>query len=443
MNMMIQPWAVAALCVGALDAFAVPSVSNVAVSQLPTRRVEVSYYLASAAVGDAAVVTVEFLTNGVRLADSCVRTLTGDVNRVVPVAGGRKTLWWHPRKDWPDQYVPKDFSARVIAWATNAPPQVMVLDLKMQKGVAFYPSIASLPEPDGISNIVYKTDKMAFRRIPAGGVTFNMGAPKETGNTNTLAAETPHYVQFNEDYYMAVYPLTERQFQWVNYDGGSLGTLPSKCDFKDETVYPDCAQYPCGGLSYDTFRSNGAEKVWPQGGHKTVGRWTVTGRLRAKFGVEVDLPTEAQWEYACRAETDTSLNTGVNISSTTICDEMSAAGWYVGNADGRLHPVGLKPANAWGLFDIHGGVHEFVLDWYDATYYNTLDATTQIVDPRGPTSASDNKRVMRGGSFASNAQDCRAGARLASTSANAWNATGGRLCCPGFVWIMSDDELAE
>lgn len=438
--MNIKSCMMTAAAVVALNALAVPTVSNVSVSQNSTRRVEVSYELSSAVAGDAAVVTVEFLTNGVKLADSCVRTLTGDVGRVIPVAGGRKTLWWHPRKDWPDQYVPENFSARVIAWATNAPPQIMVLDLKLQQGVAFYPSFDSLPEPGGISNAVYKTDKMAFRRIPAGGVTFNMGAPKEVGNQNTQAAETLHYVQFNEDYYMAVYPLTERQYQWVLYENGNLGSLPAKCDFKDPAVYPDCAQYPCGGLSYNSLRNNGAAKDWPQGGHKNVGQWTVAGRLRTKFGVEIDLPTEAQWEYACRAGTDTSLNTGVNLSDATACAEMKAAGWYAGH-DNAMHAVGLKSANAWGLFDMHGGVHEAVLDWYDVNYYKTQEATVAIVDPPGPLSSADNKRVMRGGCFSSNAQDCRSAARLNTSIANAWNATGGRLCCPGSVWILSDDEL--
>jgi formylglycine-generating enzyme required for sulfatase activity len=95
------------------------------------------------------------------------------------------------------------------------------------------------------------------------------------------------------------------------------------------------------------------------------------------------LPTEAQWEYACRAGTTTIHNTGNTISDDT--------GWYSANSNGKTHQVGLKPANAWGLYDMHGNVWEWCWD-----LYGVYTSDTQI-DPIGASSGLD--RVDRGGSW--------------------------------------------
>jgi len=104
------------------------------------------------------------------------------------------------------------------------------------------------------------------------------------------------------------------------------------------------------------------------------------------------LPTEAQWEYACRAGTTTAFNTGDTAGINT--------GWYgpstgaLGNSDSRTHQVGLKLANNWGLYDMHGNVYEWCWDWYKDNAYNTGQ---QIVDPTGPDSGT--ARVRRGGCY--------------------------------------------
>jgi formylglycine-generating enzyme required for sulfatase activity len=99
------------------------------------------------------------------------------------------------------------------------------------------------------------------------------------------------------------------------------------------------------------------------------------------------LPTEAEWEYVCRAGTTTAYYTGDTISDNT--------GWYMDNSGGTTHEVGKKPANAWGLYDMSGNVWERCWDWYGD--YSS-DAQT---DPRGP--ASGDSRVARGGSWKNNA----------------------------------------
>jgi formylglycine-generating enzyme required for sulfatase activity len=101
-------------------------------------------------------------------------------------------------------------------------------------------------------------------------------------------------------------------------------------------------------------------------------------------GKNYRLPTEAEWEYAARAGT-----TG-DYGGTGVLDEM---GWYVGNSGGQLHPVAQKLPNAWGLFDMHGNVFEFVQDWYQHGYYSV----SPMVDPPGPSTGS--RRVERGGGW--------------------------------------------
>ncbi len=124
-------------------------------------------------------------------------------------------------------------------------------------------------------------------------------------------------------------------------------------------------------------------------------------RLSAKEGKTYRLPTEAEWEYACRAGTTTLYCFGDDPAS------LGEFAWYYRNAGGKTHPVGEKKRNAWGLHDMHGNVYEWCADWYGKDYY----AGSPPDDPPGPDGASH--RVIRGGSGMVGARDCRAAYRLA------------------------------
>ena len=157
-------------------------------------------------------------------------------------------------------------------------------------------------------------------------------------------------------------------------------------------------------VSYDILRGNSAEggAGWPSAGH-AVDADSFFGILREKTGLVFDLPTEAQWEYACRAGTTTALNSGKNLLSKNICPNMSEVGNYniKGNEDYAI--VGSYLPNAWGLYDMHGNVCEWCLDWYGDYPLEPVN------DPTGPSSGA--KRVDRGGTKSSSAQGCRSATR--------------------------------
>jgi formylglycine-generating enzyme required for sulfatase activity len=113
-------------------------------------------------------------------------------------------------------------------------------------------------------------------------------------------------------------------------------------------------------------------------------------KLDEKFrgrGGKFHLPTEAQWEYACRAGTTTQWSCGNDAS------KLGEYAWHEGNAEASIHPLGMKKPNAWGLYDIHGDLWEWCADTYDSRYYSVSPHD----DPAGPTVLGN--RVLRGGSW--------------------------------------------
>jgi formylglycine-generating enzyme required for sulfatase activity len=243
--------------------------------------------------------------------------------------------------------------------------------------------LSHAPE-DLLTNPDYKETLMVFRQVPAG--TFLMGS--DDGELGRGLFETRHQVTLTQDYWIGVFEVTQAQYQYV------MGMNPS--------TYLG-AHRPVETVSWDAVRGG----AWPGG---APGEGTFMDRLGILCGnaLAFDLPTEAQWEYACRAETTTALNNGKNLTDTSECPNMAEVGRYFHNTpiDEPGHAaVGFYTPNSWGIYDMHGNVGEFCLDWVSDTDYNGDE-----VDPAGPAAVGYPHR-NRGGSFGDIAMNCRSACR--------------------------------
>ena len=167
------------------------TVSGVTIAQNPdTRLVTVDYTLG----GEPAIVTVDFLTNGVTIGEENFRNVYGDVNRLVSTNGTRR-ICWRPDLSWPGHSIADEIvTAKVSAWPTNDPPDYMVVDLACVSGISaisYYVSTNALPD-GGLANDVYRTSRLVMRRIHAAGVTWLMG--NDGSVVAATSTETPHNV---------------------------------------------------------------------------------------------------------------------------------------------------------------------------------------------------------------------------------------------------------
>ena len=259
-----------------------------------------------------------------------------------------------------------------------------------------------------------------MRHIPAAGVRWRMGmsaadllaygedangklGSSSSFNTITYAqSEKAHYVTLTNDYWIGVYPLTQAQAKRFSQGGNAyLNSGFSDWEGRDRDLYP--MEY----WTYQAIRGSIEDGVnWPTTGDKVAG---FLQRFRNRTGgMKFDFPTEAQWEFACRAGEPGQLYDGSVLYSSgsrvgNARSIVAKLGWiyYTYNEDGsvleatRTFPVGLKQPNNWGLYDMIGNVREFCLDWYD------VFAENDAVDPRGPDAAKyGTYRVVRGGSYA-------------------------------------------
>jgi len=308
----------------------------------------------------------------------------------------------------------------VTATASGTAGDYIVVDLSSGPSAVRYPVSYLSDIPDGGWTDEHKTTKLVLRKIPAG--TFAMGSPRD--ELRRSSNETQHQVTLTQDFHIGVFQVTQKQYERV------MGTDPS--------YYKGDAR-PVERVSYDMIRGAVADGIdWPDTGSR-VKADTFLGRIRAKAGLVFDLPTEAQWEYACRAGTTTALNSGRNLTATTgTCPNMAEVGRHFDNSgynsrypsDGKggykYHTkVGMYQPNNWGLYDMHGNVWEWCLDWGIGVY-----GASTLTDPRGP--AASRSRILRGGGY--DTSDCRSARRNCNISDDiAWyyhshdsHADGGR-----------------
>ena len=238
--------------------------------------------------------------------------------------------------------------AFVNLYAVWTPATYCVIDLSAGANASSYPVTHLAGPPSGGFNVdEYKTTKLVLKQIDAG--SFQMGG--SVGVTLT------------KPFFIGLFEVTQKQYSLVtgsSPSGNSGDTRPVEI------------------VSYDDIRGSSLGSQWPAS--NAVDAYSFLGKLRARTGLDFDLPTEAQWEYACRAGTTTTFSYGNSSNGDYM--------WYNANSSDQTHVVGTKLPNPWGLYDMHGNVDEWCLDWY-----GTLSGGT---DPTGSSSGS--LRITRGGS---------------------------------------------
>ena len=437
-----------AAAASALGAAAIPEIreGSVTMVQSDDRTVTISYTLDNA----PAIVTVDILTNGVPLTGAILGgQLSGDLNR--KVATGAHTVKWNPSLDARiagDRHWTDSAKAVVTAWPTNAPPTWMVVDLTKKDTVEFYPDESWFPLP--ITNDIYKTDLLVMRKIPAANVIWRIGSPNPVSHNDYLESgrqgdgaspnEIAHPVMLTEDYYIGVYEVTQGQYK-------HLKGLPT-VSWTGDTL-------PVGNVRWcQELRGSCPAYFWPKEGHK-VDSAKFLGLLRSHAcKIEFDLPTEAQWEIACRAGEMAAFNNGTTLY--TDAAGVAEVAWTTDNAaegynEPRVHPVGLKKPNRWGLYDMHGNVVEWCLDLYASMAPSIEDADAKaahiaytscrelMIDPVGPETASDGRTdgaersLAKGGSYALDPTYARSARRYNPNRWGAGQGNGFRLCCPACI----------
>ena len=261
-----------------------------------------------------------------------------------------------------------------------------VVDLSEGESAAQYPVTYMMEPPSGGFNAHdYKTTKLVLRLI----------------NPGAFMMQGKYEVVLTRPFYCGIFEVTQRQYELVT------GSNPS--DEKGDTI-------PVNQVSWNAIRGNSSTYNWPSSSN--VDSSTFIGRLQARTGLNFDLPTEAEWEYACRAGTTSLYNNGGNTTN-----DLNQLGRYKDN-----HPyitssfafVGSYLPNAWGLYDMHGNADELCLDYI---YYGNL--TSGMTDPSGPATGSD--RLTRGGGCYSAADVCTSSKHLPAPPSAAYTWHGFRL----------------
>ncbi len=353
-------------------AAAEPTVSNVRAAQLGdgTKRVEVLYDLSGAPPGGATV-SVRFSSDG------------GASYAVLPAAG---TL-----------------SGHVGAGVVDGPSRRLVWDAPATLPAGFWSTMmraaVTAVDPGGSSQemIVYLPGDVPLEMVWIPPGSFLMGSPLDERGRSTN--EDLHSVTLTQGYWMGRYLVTQLQWEAV------MGTpMPTSCG----STYGMGWQYPVYCVSWNDIAAAGG----------------FVERLNTYLGTTTfRLPTEAEWERAARAGTQTRFSHGDVLECGDLCEECATHGqymWWCGNAGVTSHPIGTKLPNGFGLYDMHGHLFEWVQDWHVVAL-----GTAPVIDPAGPGTGTN--RSVRSGRYGGQAKDCRSAVRFGSAPSLRHQSWGFRL----------------
>lgn len=281
---------------------------------------------------------------------------------------------------------------------------------------------SNLDIQDSSENNAYMTNLIVLKKVIAAGNSFTMGSSHKTLSESN---EAEHTVTFSSNFYMGVYEVTQRQYAYV--------TSVNPSEFGHQVR-------PVENVSYEDIRGDTATYNWPSSDE--VDPASFIGILRAKTGLRFDLPTEAEWEYVCKAGTGdrtdgnsksyNSLTFSGNLDIESVEElsaDLSELGFFYDNNPKELDVykttfAGMFVPNAWGFYDMHGNVWEWCNDIYTADL-----GRSPATDPVGASSGDD--RTVRGGYYAGTPENTRSASRSASRPENPLEIVGFRLYLKG------------
>jgi formylglycine-generating enzyme required for sulfatase activity len=258
------------------------------------------------------------------------------------------------------------------------------------------PALNAAPAPVESRKKLTNSIGMRLVLIPAG--KFPMGSPKDDPDELKWKDAPQHEVEITRAFYMGACTVTQKQYKQV------MGTNPSffsrRGDGKEGVKGLDTDEFPVEQVSWENA-CEFCQALSKRPAEKGAGR-------------VYRLPTEAEWEYACRAGTTTPFHSGKSLTSRQA---------NIGYKIARPCKVGSYKPNAWGLYDMPGNVWQFCADFYERGYYKKSPRT----DPQGP--ADEIHRVIRGGSWRYGARICGSAFRARALPADAGKDIGFRVVC--------------
>ena len=451
-------------CVAAIGAATVtastPVVSNVTMTQSDASRlVTITYQLT-----EDAVVTLDVMTNATpnaatgwaSIGGEAICNAEGAVWRKVTSAdadgNGNYTITWRPDLSWTDEFG-KGFKiangcakAVVKAWALDNTPNYMVVDISaaaQPNTQKYYPGADFVP--GGVSSSLYKTTTLLMRKIMAKGVTWTMGSVAESGRN--VDREATHQVMLTNNYYIGVYEVTQTQWQQITGYNNSYYTGERAMRPVDKVNYNEIRIY--GNSESSATAEQIASYSWP----RDPSGDSFLGKLRNRTAIDFDLPSDAQWEFAARSgngegswNDGSAMNIKMSGGNALSDTHLALLGRYASNGgktSGGTDPaadcgvtngsaiVGSYLPNDWGIYDMHGNVWEWCLDWQQDNI-GSYDGKINI-NPSAPaqtlSGASGATRVTRSGSWMNIAGLCRAAFRSASAANSRNKHYGLRVVC--------------
>ena len=261
------------------------------------------------------------------------------------------------------------------------------------------PKVEKATHKDYVEKI---NDDVSFNMVAIPGGAYLMGSP--AAENKRRDDEGPQHPVSIPPFWMGKCEVTWDEFDWYwtkRFPGGQppprpdLAKKPAKLSdaitsptppYADETFTHGRAGYPVLAISHHAAME--------------YCRW-----LSEKTGKKYRLPTEAEWEWACRAGTTTAYSFGDDPK------KLGEYAWFEGNSDEHSHPVGKKKPNAWGLHDMHGNVAEWCIDRYRKDFYGTLPLDKLSLNPFNPPTENRYSYLARGGSWIEPPEKCRSAGR--------------------------------